>query len=340
MLRCRQRRILIVSESSLEASPSVRRRQQLRRSETFPFRHIAAVIAAGYVLLLILCGLFARSVGPRPGSFVRHVVSKFVAIPELALHRAIELRALDTRQCRGVILELGCRSGELGSLLIELSPRILALDGIDDTPVDNATLESLGYRRAVSAPLHALPFAKEQYDCVVSIGVLEHTRELEECLREVNRILVPGGVFIFTTPNSRWRNAGLWARLLQITGNVDKAERFAADKDLAEGHVNYLSRGEWTSCLLAAGFGNVSVRPVFSNNQALLYDLLGFQSYMLTFYLYPHIRAFTNYSSKLRDLLIFAVAGLVGTAASVHVADECATHWAVHCERSDALSAV
>ncbi|MCF8881061.1 class I SAM-dependent methyltransferase, partial [Hyphobacterium sp. SN044] len=48
-----------------------------------------------------------------------------------------------------------------------------------------------------------LPFADESFDLVVCLWVLEHLRSPENVLREVRRVLRPGGHFVFLTPNLR-----------------------------------------------------------------------------------------------------------------------------------------
>ena len=39
------------------------------------------------------------------------------------------------------------------------------------------------------------------FDCIVSVEVLEHVEKDADFVREVHRVLKPGGVFIMTTPN-------------------------------------------------------------------------------------------------------------------------------------------
>jgi len=46
-----------------------------------------------------------------------------------------------------------------------------------------------------------LPFAGQQFDCVVAIDVLEHLDDDQPFLRELYRILCPGGQAIVTVPN-------------------------------------------------------------------------------------------------------------------------------------------
>jgi 2-polyprenyl-3-methyl-5-hydroxy-6-metoxy-1,4-benzoquinol methylase len=46
-----------------------------------------------------------------------------------------------------------------------------------------------------------LPYRDCQFDCIISIDVLEHLEEDQVFLQEVNRILKPKGCFIVTVPN-------------------------------------------------------------------------------------------------------------------------------------------
>ena len=48
-----------------------------------------------------------------------------------------------------------------------------------------------------------IPFESDRFDVVFSDNVLEHLDEPEAVFREVARVLKPGGVFLFKTPNKR-----------------------------------------------------------------------------------------------------------------------------------------
>ena len=48
-----------------------------------------------------------------------------------------------------------------------------------------------------------LPFVDETFDLIVCLWVLEHLRDPAVTLREVRRVLRPGGHFVFLTPNIR-----------------------------------------------------------------------------------------------------------------------------------------
>jgi SAM-dependent methyltransferase len=97
------------------------------------------------------------------------------------------------------VLDLGCGRGGV----VELFWRDVKLAaGLDpDAP-------SLSEHRAPGMPViratgERLPFTAESLDLVVSVWVLEHLRDPGTTLREVRRVLRPGGHFIFLTPNLR-----------------------------------------------------------------------------------------------------------------------------------------
>jgi SAM-dependent methyltransferase len=69
-------------------------------------------------------------------------------------------------------------------------------------------IPSLSEHRAPGMPVlrgvgEHLPFTDDSFDVVVSVWVLEHVKEPLKMLREVARVLRPGGHFVFLTPNVR-----------------------------------------------------------------------------------------------------------------------------------------
>ena len=97
------------------------------------------------------------------------------------------------------VLDLGCGRGGV----VELFWRDVKLAaGIDpDEP-------SLAERRMRGMPVvtgrgEDLPFAGESFDLIVSLWVLEHLRVPGIVFGEVQRVLRPGGHFVFLTPNLR-----------------------------------------------------------------------------------------------------------------------------------------
>jgi len=97
------------------------------------------------------------------------------------------------------VLDLGCGRGGV----VELFWRDVKLAaGIDPDEPSLAERSKRGMP-VVTGRGEDLPFAGESFDLVVSLWVLEHLRAPELVFSEVQRVLRPGGHFVFLTPNLR-----------------------------------------------------------------------------------------------------------------------------------------
>ncbi len=97
------------------------------------------------------------------------------------------------------VLDIGCGAGVDTLIAARLvDPRGRAL-GIDATPEminrarANLTLTGLTNVRFEIAAAEDLPFANREFDVIISNGVFNLTIETEQALREVRRVLKPGG---------------------------------------------------------------------------------------------------------------------------------------------------
>jgi SAM-dependent methyltransferase len=97
------------------------------------------------------------------------------------------------------VLDLGCGRGGVVELFWRDVKFAVGLD--PDSP-------SITEHRAPGMPIlrgvgERLPFARESFDLIVCLWVLEHLKEPLKVLSEVRRVLRPGGHFVFLTPNLR-----------------------------------------------------------------------------------------------------------------------------------------
>jgi ubiquinone/menaquinone biosynthesis C-methylase UbiE len=126
----------------------------------------------------------------------RNAVQRYFEVPTLA--RGLQL----PRGAR--VVEVGCGPGNaLGALARECEPSLLV--GLDIDPELLATAKTTVEREGVQATLvpgdvRRLPFHTESFDVVVDFGTCYHIAEPELALREIERVLVRGGLFVHETP--------------------------------------------------------------------------------------------------------------------------------------------
>jgi SAM-dependent methyltransferase len=102
------------------------------------------------------------------------------------------------------ILDAGCGSGRN---MVELS----RLGSVTGTDVSERALElarERGVGSAELARLEKLPFADQSFDLITCLDVIEHIPDDVGALRELRRVIAPGGSLVVTVPAYPW----LWGR--------------------------------------------------------------------------------------------------------------------------------
>ena len=132
----------------------------------------------------------------------------------------------------------------------------LVYAGITDRCGMAMVLAKLPYNRAASdrvgtcaAPI----FPDASFATVFSNGVLEHVDQLEKGLREIGRVLKPGGRLIMTVPTMRDELELGGAALLRTLGQTSLATRYADAFNRFYHHVNVHEPDEWERLLSVAG---------------------------------------------------------------------------------------
>ncbi len=106
----------------------------------------------------------------------------------LAYHKAAELIS-------GDVLEIGTGSGYGIEVIAPHAARFVTVD--KHRP--DIDLDGVEFREMTVPPLK---FPDASFDFVISFQVIEHIVEDKEFVREIHRILRPGGRFIVSTPNA------------------------------------------------------------------------------------------------------------------------------------------
>jgi SAM-dependent methyltransferase len=98
------------------------------------------------------------------------------------------------------ILEIGCGTGYFTRELTQRGADIVAIDVSPDLlEIAKAKYSAPNVRYEIQNAC-ALTYADAMFDSVVGSSILHHL-EIEEALREIYRVLKPGGTIYFTEPN-------------------------------------------------------------------------------------------------------------------------------------------
>jgi len=103
-----------------------------------------------------------------------------------------------------------------GAVQLALAPGVDELHGIDLDADPEPVLDLLGSRgvstKLVQGSVLELPYESGFFDLVVCFSVFEHLHEYEQALREVHRVLKPGGQFLLGMPAvNKLMEAGFFA---------------------------------------------------------------------------------------------------------------------------------
>jgi ubiquinone/menaquinone biosynthesis C-methylase UbiE len=162
-------------------------------------------------------------------------VVQFRSLPSANQFRRLYAMVDQQLQAGSHVLDWGCGNGHFAFYLARQGFRVTAY-AFDPEPAIFALLqpverERISYVRGAADDPHTLPFGDSSFDCVFSIGVLEHVRETggteAVSMREIRRVLRPGGAFICYHLPNRFSYIEALSRL--IHGPQDPASRIYHD---------------------------------------------------------------------------------------------------------------
>lgn len=163
------------------------------------------------------------------------------------------------------ILDTGCGTGFISRLFIDNGGKVYSVDFSA-----NALNKAREYHKSklslLQGDVFILPFKAHSFHIIVANDLIEHLYDGEEFLREVYRVLKPGGRFIINTDNARYqRILGWYVKLRAVLKSIEsldikrsywaliaKPKIFALDEESR--HIKIYSPKELRKILLQSGF--------------------------------------------------------------------------------------
>ena len=120
---------------------------------------------------------------------------------ESCINRVFGASALGQQE----ILEVGSGGGLIceqlagrGAIMVGVEPSPAAIQTAREHAIQSGLGQNIHYHQGYA---ESLPYADGSFSVIACLDVLEHVRSLPETIREIARVLAPGGVFVFDTIN-------------------------------------------------------------------------------------------------------------------------------------------
>jgi 2-polyprenyl-6-hydroxyphenyl methylase/3-demethylubiquinone-9 3-methyltransferase len=119
-----------------------------------------------------------------------------------------------------------------------------------------------------------LPYAKQSFDVVVCVDVLEHVADVKRTLLEISRILKPNGLFFFDTINRNFKSRLVMIWLLEnVLGVIQKG---------VHDWNKFIQPEELTAWLQESQFSQVEIKGFDLFSEALKLNLSNYLKYRRT----------------------------------------------------------
>ena len=91
------------------------------------------------------------------------------------------------------VLDAGCGAGRFAEIALKAGAHVVAIDYSNAVDAAKSNLSQFEKLHLIQADIYNLPFRKESFDYVYSLGVLQHTPNVEKAFKSLVPLIKPGG---------------------------------------------------------------------------------------------------------------------------------------------------
>lgn len=203
-------------------------------------------------------------------SAVFDLVSKLTVSEESsrAIDRSTSIKAIvELAQCHGgTYVDIGAADGTITQMVSKVIEAVTTI-ATDIIPPPADVVTDLDYRQIVEGKF---PIPDKYVDVATAFVVLHHVNDIPLFLREVKRILKPGGVFIIREHNIERITSRVFIDIIHAVSHIIHRQ-----ENIADFYKNYFSfcrsAAEWDNIFAKYGFKKICCIHYNVENPQLLY---------------------------------------------------------------------
>jgi SAM-dependent methyltransferase len=192
--------------------------------------------------------------------------------PHRAILRAVECEFMSKVPLAAPVLDIGCGDGHFASIAYTALPIDVGID-VMKRDLPEAAARSGVYREVMFASATDLPFDDASFNTVVSNCVIEHIPDNAAVLREISRVLRPGGTFATTLPSEHYPDFLLGSTTFRKVGLPRLGEAYGRFFNRISYHYHVYPPAEWRRRLEAVGLAVEQQTYYFSAAAHRRFDL-------------------------------------------------------------------